>query len=182
MTGINLLPWREELRKIKNNAFFALMGVSVATGLLLVFLADFVLQQWIDTENKNIAYIQEEQKSITSKIKEIQGLQKDKEDLLHRREIIQTLQANRPLVVRMLDTLPRITPEGVVLTSMERKGSQITILGTAQTPSSISTLFKNLEDKHWNNLFTNIKINEIERDKEQTGVGFILEFTLSNPI
>jgi len=180
MTTVNLLPWREEVRKIKNNLFFASVVVSIALSLLIVFSAHALFQCWINAEAHNIELIQMELKEVLQKIHEIQNLQKNKTELLRRREIIQSLEMDRTLLVRFLDVLPRIIPENIVLVSIERKESRITILGTAETPSSIAKFYSALEDPRWENIFQDIKINEMALEKKQTGVGFKLEFSLSN--
>lgn len=180
MREINLLPWREELRRIKNNVFFILTAASIVLGIIIVFLAHFLFQCWVNIESQNIELIHSQQKDLLSQIQEIQNLQKDKTELLRRREIIEVLQEDRPLLVRLLDALPHVIPESVVLTSVERKGIQVTILGSAETPIAISKFYNNLEDPCWKGIFTDIKINEIALEKKQTGVGFKLEFTLSN--
>ena len=180
MTTINLLPWREELRKINNKIFFAFIFVSITSGLFIVLFAHFLFRFWINVELDNITLLRDEQKKVLRQIQEIRNLQRDKAEFLRQREIIQTLEESRSLSVRFLDAIPRVTPENIVLTSIERKGSQVIIFGTAETPSAISKFYNALEDPSWNKLFKDIKINEMALKKKQTGLGFKLEFILSN--
>ena len=37
MSRINLLPWREERRKIRQQEFYAMLGVAAVLGVLLFF-------------------------------------------------------------------------------------------------------------------------------------------------
>jgi type IV pilus assembly protein PilN len=182
MSNINLLPWREELRKVRNRFFFGLLGASILGGLILILLAHALLESMIDTENKNIAYIQNEQTKISEQIKEIKGLQTSKNDLLHRMEVIQSLQADRGLIVHLLDTLPRIMPDGIYLASIKRIGQQVTLTGVSQTNTPIAVLLKNFEDPQWHQMFENVKLNEIALNTNGQGLLFVIEFTLQNPI
>lgn len=180
MTQINLLPWRSEVLKLRNYQFYAWIFCAVVIGFLLCGAIYCFVNYLINVELENIQFLETEQQEITSKIIEIKDLQKSKEDLLYRRDIIQSLQTNRSLLVKVLDALPRATPEGILITSMIKKGSQLTLVGTAQTNASISTFLKNLQDEQWKHLFSDIKLNEITTDKKSTELGFKLEFVLAS--
>ena len=181
MSNINLLPWREELRKVRNRVFFILLGSSIIGGFILILLMHLAFEAKIATENNNIAVIHSEQKKIETQITELKGLQASKTDLLHRMEVIQSLQADRGLVVHFFDVLPRVVPEGIYLTSISRKDQQVILNGVSQTNSPIAVLLKNLEDPKWQNMFENAKLNQIELNSDGKNLNFSIEFMLQNP-
>lgn len=179
MSQINLLPWRFEARKIRNRRFYALLILFGIAGLFLVGLLHSYLNYRFDVEQSNINYLKTEQAAIFDKVKEIQGLQENKKELLNRMNIIQTLQSDRTKVVELLDLLPRLVPEGVVLNNINRKGDTIKLEGIAQTNSSISVFLKNLEDPKWEYIFDDPKLTEVQAAKEAAkGLLFKMEFTL----
>jgi type IV pilus assembly protein PilN len=181
MSTINLLPWREERRQIKNRVFFTSLAIAIVSALVFIMLIHLTLAGRIEQEAMYIEELQKEQTKISAQIKEIKGLQDSKKALLHRREVIQSLQAERSLVVHFLDVLPQIIPDGIYLTQLTRNGSAVVLQGNSQTNTSISVLLKNLEDPTWRNMFENVKLNEISTGKENVGLNFTIDFVLQNP-
>ena len=55
-------------------------------------------------------------------IQEIDGLERQKERLLARMEIIEQLQKSRPEIVHLFDEMVRQLPEGVYLTGLKQTG------------------------------------------------------------
>lgn len=135
MSKINLLPWREELRKIQNRVFFALSGATVFLSVMVVYSVGLILDTRIDTEGSNIDYLNNEIKSIKAEVTQIQGLQLNKKQLLNRMNVIQELQAERFSIVKLLDMLPRITPEGIYLTAVSRTEIEGGVAQTGTLPS-----------------------------------------------
>jgi len=120
MARINLLPWREQLREERKQRFLAtLVGVLVvAAGL--VFLGDQYLNGAIEQQNARNEFIRKEIAVLDARIKEISELKTRRQQLLERMKIIQDLQGNRPIIVRLFDQLVRTLPDGVYYTSLMR--------------------------------------------------------------
>ncbi len=199
MSKINLLPWREELRKVHNRIFYAILGGSVAVGISLVVLVSMFVGRRIEVQTANIDYIDKELLSVKGEITEIQGLQTNKTQLLERMGVIGSLQMDRFTIVRLLDLLPRIVPDGIYLTEVIRKeddtslampalqgGTEkvattvrkqygISVRGVALTNGSISNFLKNLGEVKW---IKGVKLNEvsINKGKESEGLNFQVEF------
>lgn len=180
MSKINLLPWREELNKVRNQQFFAYAVLSVLAGIVFVVLTHLFIEHRIEVEKLDIAYLQQEEKEIIGKVKEIQGLQEAKEALLNRMSVIQSLQSDRVQDAKLMDILPRVTPEGVYLTSLTRKGDTVLATGNAKTNAGIATFLKNLEFDQWGHLFTNPRLNVVKVGTDGS-MDFELEFTLGSP-
>ena len=79
--------------------------------------------------------------------------------LLNKMNVIQDLQTRRPLVVRMMDELVRVMPNGVFLTKIDQKGQQLLLEGVAQSNARVSSLMRNLDESSW---FTNPKLDVIQ--------------------
>ena len=173
MSQINLLPWRIERKKIRNRVFYGMLGGCLGFASLWMLMLHSVLLAWQHTEQENILYLQSEIKHIDHTIKEISGLQSEKEQLVKGMQVIHTLQLQRSSLVQLLDTMVRITPEGLLLTELSRTNNQLYIQGVADTNASISTLLRNLEQV---GCFLDVKLSEIAHHKKQMGLIFKIEF------
>jgi len=64
---------------------------------------------------------------------------------LSRKQVIETLQADRAQTVYLLEQLVRQTPDGVYLKSIKQTGYRVNLTGYAQSNARVSTLMRNLE-------------------------------------
>ncbi|MBI1731642.1 MAG: PilN domain-containing protein [Gammaproteobacteria bacterium] len=149
MARINLLPWREELRKEKQKEFGFLMLGFVAVAALAVGSLHLYQNARIERQRDRNAYLEAEAVKLDAKIKEIEALTKERDRLIARMKAIEGLQRNRPLVVRFFDALVESLPEGVNVNQITQKGDKITIIGEAQSNARVSTFMRNLESSKW---------------------------------
>ncbi len=149
MPSINLLPWREAERKKRQRDFgVALAGavvVAIAGVLATMFFYDGMISNQMDKNDRLTAEIRELEKSI----EEIDGLERQKERLLARMEIIKELQKSRPEIVHLFDEMARQLPDGVYLTSMKQTGNRIEIRGIAQSSTRVSALMRQIDASDW---------------------------------
>jgi type IV pilus assembly protein PilN len=69
--------------------------------------------------------------------------------LLARKQVIETLQADRVQSVYLLDEMVRQMPEGVFLRSLKQRGPSVELFGYAQSNARVSTLMRNIESSPW---------------------------------
>ncbi|MGE3317858.1 MAG: PilN domain-containing protein [Candidatus Berkiella sp.] len=143
--NINLLPWREERKELLKKEFFTMLvfGIVVSCGLVLIM--HMTVARQIAAQNDNNTYLKNEIKLLDEQIAQIQSLEKEKQQLLAKMEVIQQLQASRPEVVRLFDTIVRIIPPGLFLTNLSRTGNHILIDGKAESNTRVSTFMRNIE-------------------------------------
>jgi|TARA_R110002096_G_scaffold196966_2_gene380013 type IV pilus assembly protein PilN len=149
MAKINLLPWREELRKEKQTDFLILLGVGVVVSLLTMATVHFTIDGLIAQQDSRNRFLQKETAVLDKKIKEIKELEKTKSKLLARMEVIQRLQSSRPEIVHMFDQLAKTVPEGVYLTRFKQSGNRLSIEGSAQSNTRVSAYMRSLEASPW---------------------------------
>src|SRR5262245_33018781 len=101
MANINLLPWREQLREQQKKDFVITLGFVVVASALILFGVDRYFNAGIDNQNEVNAYLRDQIKLLDEKIVEIRELQEQKEALTARMTVIQELQGNRPVIVRL---------------------------------------------------------------------------------
>ena len=127
MAHINLLPWREELRREQQRQFLTIMGLSVILMGLIILAVHLRIAGMIDHQESRNRFLQGEISKVEKQIKEINQLEEDKRRLLARMEIIQQLQRNRPEVVHLFDEIARIIPDGVHLETMKQSGKNLVL-------------------------------------------------------
>ena len=149
MAKINLLPWREELRVEKKRQFVGILGLSMIVGLLVSVLVHMSFESQISAQQGRNSYLSSEISLLDTKIKEIEQLERQREELLNRMQIVQSLQQSRPLVVRLFDELVRQIPTGVYLTKFTRKGLKLALSGKSESTPRISAFMRNIEKSQW---------------------------------
>jgi type IV pilus assembly protein PilN len=149
MTNINLLPWRERLREERKQQFIVHLGIAAALGLIALVVADRIVNSSIDNQNAVNNYLREQIAVMDQKLTEIRQLQEQKEALTARMTVIQELQGNRPVIVRLFDELVRTLPDGVYYNSVARTNDSISLSGVAESNSRISALMRDLDASEW---------------------------------
>jgi len=185
MPRINLLPWRETLKKEREIRFGIITGISLAITGLVVLSVHLYMQSLIDYQQSRNKYLETQIKEADKKIEEIKKLEKDKLRLIERMDVIQQLEESRPQIVHLFDEFVKQVPEGVYFTTMKQKGDKITLEGVAQSNARVSSLMTNIEKSPW---LTNPTIGVIETTnkgatnyKKHSISKFKLEVTLTAP-
>ena len=149
MPRINLLPWREEERKKRQREFGVAAAGSVVAGIAVVMLTMLGYSQMISAQQARNERLTNEIQELERSIEEIDGLERQKERLLARMEIIDQLQKSRPEIVHLFDEMVRQLPEGVYLTGMKQTGSRVEIRGIAQSSTRVSALMRQIDGSEW---------------------------------
>ena len=145
MIRINLLPWREARRKAHNLQFYILMGGVAVLAALIVLLVHGYYATRISTQEERNRFLKLENTKLDKEIEEIKKLKEEIQALLSRKQVIETLQADRAQTVYLLEQLVRQTPDGVYLKSIKQTGLKVNLTGYAQSNARVSTLMRNLE-------------------------------------
>jgi len=146
---INLLPHREERRKRGRQHFAVLGGLTAALGAAIVGAGYLYVAGLIDNQDRRNAFLRSEIAKLDKEIAEIKKLKDEIAALLARKQIIETLQADRAQTVHLMDQLVRQMPEGVYLRSLNQSGLAVRINGYAQSNARVSTLMRNIESSPW---------------------------------
>lgn len=149
MPRINLLPWREEERKKRQRDFGIAAGAAVVAGIVVVGLTIFVYNQMISGQQQRNERLRQEIAELEKSITEIDNLERQKERLIARMEIIEQLQKSRPEIVHLFDEMVRQLPEGVYLTAMRQTGTRVEIRGVAQSSTRVSALMRQIDASEW---------------------------------
>ena len=146
---VNLLPHRAERRKRAKQHFAIVSAGTAVVGLLIVGLVHSYFAERISAQEGRNQFLKGEIAKLETEIAEINKLKDEIRALLARKQVIETLQADRAQTVHLLDDLVKQMPEGVFLKSLSQKGMRIQLLGYAQSNARVSTLMRNIESSRW---------------------------------
>ncbi len=154
MIRINLLPHREEARKLRRQQFYAFAVAVLLAGLLLALLVHSFNQTRIERQQADNDFLKSEIAKLDKDIAEIQRLKEQTQALLSRKQVIELLQSHRAETVHVFNELARLVPEGVYLgcakadgncKALKQTGLKITLTGVTQSNARVSTLMRNLD-------------------------------------
>lgn len=149
MPRINLLPWREDQRKERQQSFLVASAGAVLIGIVTIMLVSWTFDRFIRYQNQRNDILTREIALLDEKIEKIKGLERQKERLLARMEIIERLQKSRPEVVHLFDELVRTLPDGVYLTSLKQSNRRLEIKGVAESTTRVSAYMRNIDVSEW---------------------------------
>lgn len=180
MANINLLPWREERRQELKKEFLTILGAVAFAGLGLVMLAGSVVTSAIEDQQGRNNYLQRQIDELSAQVKEIKELEKKKQELLDRMTVIQELQGNRPIIVRIFDELVRTLPDGAFYTDLNRTNNRVDLTGVAESNNRISSLMRRVDKSDWfsDPNLTSVKANP---DFGEQASEFGLSFMITTP-
>jgi type IV pilus assembly protein PilN len=116
----------------------------IVVGIVQLFISGLISDQ---QDRNNLIVVQIAK--LDKQIKEINELQAQKDALLARMNIIQSLQGTRPLVVHLFDDLVRALPDGAYTSSIVQSGNKLVIEGFAQSNARVSAFMRNIDKSEW---------------------------------
>ena len=168
MAHINLLPWRETLRKEKQKEFISVAAFAAAVTAVLAVFVHIHMSGVIKYQERRNQFLENEIKILDGKIKEVEKLESTKKALIDRMNVIQNLQATRPQIVHVFDEFVQTLPNGV-----KQSGNKLDISGLAESNARVSAYMRNIGESEW---LTAPRLNVIETRK--TGFGRVSSFKL----
>lgn len=177
MPRINLLPWREQERKVRRREFMvAALGAVIAAGIFVV-VGKLMYSSWTDAQNAKNNLLRKEIVKLDAQIADILDLENRKRRLVARMEIIEKLQRKRPEIVHLFDEIVKTVPDGIYLTAIKQNGNKLEIHGIAQSSTRVSTFMRNIDSSVW---MDNPVLQVVESAKESTTGGS--NFTLTSDV
>jgi type IV pilus assembly protein PilN len=159
MANINLLPWRDEYRREKQQEFLTVIGCVVFLAVVCGYFWVSSINSSIEGQNARNTYLKSEIAVLDKKVTEIKKLKERREQLIERMKVIQGLQGERPVIVRYFDELVRAIPEGVYFTSLIKDGANLSVSGVAESNVRVSALMRNIDRSDW---FTSPNLSSVK--------------------
>jgi type IV pilus assembly protein PilN len=173
MTRINLLDWRAERRKQRQDQFIAMVALAAIVGVVTVLAGIAVMASEISNQHDRNEYLKKQIAEVDKQITEIQELEKVKASLLARMKVIEQLQQSRSATVHFFDEIVNTLPDGVYITSLKQTDQTVTIDGVAESNGRVSTYMKNLDSSPWFADPQLVVIKTSDKDKQRSS-----QFTL----
>ncbi|WP_151837655.1 PilN domain-containing protein [Acinetobacter ursingii] len=172
MAKINLLPWRDELREQRKKQFIAFSAAVAVLGVVAVVLAWLFYDHKLNDQEQANQLVVSTNQNLDTQLKSLYGLQERRNAIVERMKLIQGLEGQRPVTVRLIDELVRVTPSNMYLTKFSRTGDKFTIEGKAESPNTVAELLRNLEASPWyRNAFMNSFLAaDDKKDQNQSSV------------
>jgi hypothetical protein len=120
---INLLPHREEKRQARQRQFVSFAVLLAILALAVVGLVHMVFATRIEDQDARNKLLKTEIAKLDNQIKEIDKLRDQIQQVLARKQVVETLQANRSEAVHLLDQIVRQLPDGIYLKSIKQSGT-----------------------------------------------------------
>lgn len=149
MPRVNLLPWRDEIRRDRERRFYISLGITAVVVVVLVGAVQAYIGFLTNNQNELNNILTAEIEVLNKQIDEIKSLKAQKAALTARMEVIENLQKIRPQSVHMFDDLVRAIPPGVFLKSAKQKNQALSLTGSAQSNARVSTFMRNIEKSEW---------------------------------
>lgn len=180
MAHVNLLPWRAERRKLREREFYGQLGAAFVAGLGFVLLWAIWMSARIDNQNDRNAILQGEIKQLDVKIDKIKELDKVRDHLLARKQIIEQLQSDRSKMVHLFDELVKTIPSSARLTALKQGGDTMSLDGVAQSNASVAEYMRNIEVSPWMG-HVDLRSTINSHDASRMPYGFGLSVKLNKP-
>src|SRR6202021_919471 len=177
MPRINLLPWREQERKIRRREFTVAACGAIVAAAVFVGGGKLVYSSWTDSQTEKNNLLKKEIVKLDSQIADIQDLETRKQRLVARMEIIEKLQRKRPEIVHLFDEMVKTVPDGIYLTAIKQSGNKLEIHGIAQSSTGGSTFRRNIDRSVW---MDNPVLQVVESAKDSPTGGS--NFTLTSDV
>ncbi|HEZ6563001.1 PilN domain-containing protein [Neisseria cinerea] len=116
---INLLPYREEINKRKQQQFKTLMYGAVLIGLASVAGTYLFIDNMTNNQLERNALLETSIAHLDTELTEIQKLKQEKDAFLLKKNKIEELQLKRLQAAKILDSLNETIPDNTYLTSLE---------------------------------------------------------------
>jgi type IV pilus assembly protein PilN len=167
MIRINLLPHREEKRKLRQKQFGIAAGISFAVAAVLAGIIYLVIDQAIQIQKTRNKYLSDEIAKLEKQIDEIKKIREETQALLAKKQVVESLQSNRSEPVQLLDQLLRQLPEGLYIKSVKQVGTKINVTGYAQSNARVSAFMRNIQASPYLENPNLVEIKAVEVNKQR---------------
>ncbi|ENS5908399.1 PilN domain-containing protein [Neisseria gonorrhoeae] len=116
---INLLPYREEMNKRKQQQFKTLMYGAVLTGVAAVAATYLFIDNMTNKQSEKNTLLEISIAHLDTELSEIQKLKQEKDAFLIKKNKIGELQIKRLQAAKILDSLNEAVPGSTYLTSLD---------------------------------------------------------------
>ena len=177
---INLLPWREEIVEYNKKVFMRLiLGALILSGIFLVFIY-YLFFSRVSYEVSYTDALEKAKLNLVGNVAAYFSYQKVQKEVNARYIMLQKLQSSRFETIALLNGLARVTPLGIYMKKLVRRGDRLELTGVATSNLLIAQMMQSIEgSKH----LKVISLQKVEKTESQhsTVTEFDLQLALTTP-
>lgn len=166
--GINLIPWRTQRRKTRQTDFIGKIAVAAGFGALAAGALWLVFAGQVSGQQKRNAWVEKRIEESKKQLEEIQDLERQRNSLLGRKQVIERLQADRDLLPRVMFEVANATVDGSLITGYNHQSGVLNIYGKATSNAAVAAFTRNLERSAW---FSRPEIVVIKNEEDSGATG-----------
>jgi type IV pilus assembly protein PilN len=166
MIKINLLPYRDILKKKNVTNHVIAAGATLILALLLIVVVNIAITTKISSVEREITRVETEIASNKKIMAEIEKLKAEKELYRKQFQIIEKLKKDKKGPVIMLDELATKIPEKIWLLELNQKGNTLELVGAALDNKFVSKFMSDLESSPY---FSTVNLITSERKLARKG-------------
>jgi type IV pilus assembly protein PilN len=166
MTQINLLPWREQVKKTKIQQFVLILSACIIITLAALVFLYFYLEMLVTQQKARNNYLTTTITQAENQLHQLKAKQQAVDLIQAELGFLFALRDSSYQAVRLFDALPRVVPDAVSLSSVKRNGNVTMLEGTAQSALQVTQFMKNINQSP---VFKQPELSEISNKKNTTG-------------
>ena len=149
MSNINLLPWRDDLKKKKKLQFFVVLLLSSLVVLGLSYAGKLYVDSLIAAQQQRNQFLQTQTIVLDRRIAEINQIKKEKAELERRIKLIQELEEKRNYATHLFNTLVDVVPAGIYLNNVAFANKQVDVKGLSEANNRLAKMMRNIDGSGW---------------------------------
>lgn len=169
MIQINLLPYREKLQKAAQARLLVQMLVVAIVAALIVGAFHWRVSSEINAQKIKNQQVEQAILALNLETNKFKAIKQERQDILMRLKVIESLKLSRDRVVRILQHWPAHLPEGIHLTVLKHEKGKILFEGLAESHQQVSELMRRLDalPQYQHVVLQHVQSNQ---DKKSTGL------------
>lgn len=149
MIKFNLLPWREELRKRKQQEFTSAFAIAMVFSGAIFAGIHFYFDDQQTYQTQRNKMLEDEMVLLDKKIADIKNIEETKKHLIEKITVIDNLQRSLPETVHLFNEIPLITPDSLFLTKLTRSDRKLVFEGKSESNALVSAFMSEIESSQW---------------------------------
>jgi type IV pilus assembly protein PilN len=146
MLRINLLPVKKIKQRAAAKQQLTVFGFAFAGLLAVLILAALMLSRQVSGLNGDILRLEQKEKELAEVLKQIDELEKAKEQIKKQTAIVEELEKKSALTANVMNEVANITPNSQMwLTDFEQQAGMLKITGMALDNQTVAGYLESLE-------------------------------------
>ncbi len=146
MIRVNLIPYREEMQKIRTRRQLVIAVASLVLVIFVVVLFQTFLSLSVSALEKDVRASRAELDRLRAITGDLDKYQQDKALVEKKLQVIEDLEMNRDEGFRLLTELSRTVPEGQLwITRFSKRGAALRLEGMARNNAAVALFMERLE-------------------------------------